>query len=225
VHPQLKLALDSACDVVDAARWELRNADPLEISSSPERRAQAARAKAAAYVFIAAALERCFKDVLGAIVLELNARAVPLLKIRTSLFALLCIGELEFQRTSGKQKHLERHQRAAIMFGQVIAGGACTFNPVHLPLDGRTIRHAHFDAVWAVFGLPPPVLPATNYRLALEDLATGRNDVAHGHVDPVAFGRKKAAHDVSRLVGKVEDVVLHLVSAGDAYLQKKLYLR
>jgi len=111
------------------------------------------------------------------------------------------------------------------MFGRLGLGSTCVFDLQHLPLDGRTMRSVHFETIWRVFGFPMPILPAQAHGLALADLAAGRNEVAHGRTDPVAFGRHKAAVDVSRLVGKVEDVIIHLIAASDAYISQKLYLR
>jgi hypothetical protein len=186
---------------------------------------RAARARSAAYVFLSAALERCLKDSLGAVLGEINARGVVLKDLRTSLFALLASGDLEFMRTSGRRRTLERHVRAVGMFGQVLGGIGCSFTKDLLPLDGRTLRAAHFDTIWAVFGFPRPALPNPTHSLALSDLANGRNDVAHGVVDPVTFGRGKATADVVRLVDKIEDVILHVVATSDGYLTSQMYKR
>lgn len=111
------------------------------------------------------------------------------------------------------------------MFATVMDTAPCAFAVDSLPLDGRTLRANHFETMWAVFGFPRPVLPHPTHSLALADLAQGRNDVAHGLVDPVTFGRGKATPDVAKLIDRIEDVILHLLVTADAYLTSKLYQR
>ena len=197
----------------------------LDLSGAPERREQAARARSAAYVFMSAAIERCVKDVLVAVLREINAQGVPFKDIRTSLFALLSSGHIDFIRASGKSRTLERHTRAVAMFSQVVDAGNCAFSLEVLPVDGRTFRATHLQAIWTVFGFNGVPVPNPTHALALQDLATGRNEVAHGTVDPVTFGRGKATADVAKLIDRIEDVVLHFVSTADNYTSGAHYLR
>jgi hypothetical protein len=76
-----------------------------------------------------------------------------------------------------------------------------------------------------VFRFPASALPAVRHALALNDLADGRNDVAHGRVAPIAFGRRKVTSDVLRIVDYVEDFGTNLVVAIDEYLSQRQYLR
>lgn len=225
MNPALESTLTLASTAIEAARREVRRAEGLGAGASGDNREAAARARSAAYVFMSAALERCVKDSLGAILVEINTQGVALSGVRTSLFALLCSGDLAFIRSSGNRKSLDRHARAADMFARVLDPGGCVFPTAILPLDGRTLRAAHFETLWIVFGFPAPALPHPAYSLALSDLADGRNDVAHGLVDPVAFGRGKATPDVARLVDRIEDVILHVVATADDYLASRRYAR
>lgn len=94
-----------------------------------------------------------------------------------------------------------------------------------MPLDGRTIRGEHFDAIWLVLGLTPPSVPSAFHRIALRDLADGRNEIAHGHKDPVMFGRSKATSDMNRMASRVDEVILHLLVSLDAYIDGRQYER
>jgi hypothetical protein len=218
-------ALDVTSSAIDAARWEVRRADTLDISSGLDRREQAARARAAAYVFTSAALERCLKDSLNAILGEINAQGVALKDLRPSLLALIASGDVDFIRTSGKTKALARFLRVAAMFDQVVDSRVCAFVAGLHPVDGRTLRAPHFETVWAVFGFSGPPLPNAKHALALADLATGRNEVAHGSIDPVSFGRAKATSDVTNLISQIEDIMQHLIGTADHYVTRSGYKR
>ena len=211
MNSALESTLTLASTAIEAARREVRRADVPSLGANADVREASARARSAAYVFMSAALERCLKDSLFAVLHEISAQGMALRDVRTSLFALLCSGDLVFIRSSGNRKTLDRHARAAAMYARIFDSADCSFPVDLLPLDGRTLRAAHFETVWAVFGFPAPSLPHPTHSLALSDLADGRNVVAHGVVDPVAFGRGKATHDVGKLVDKIEDVILHIV--------------
>jgi hypothetical protein len=99
------------------------------------------------------------------------------------------------------------------------------FNPDTLPLDGRTLRAEHFERIWHVFGIPGPSLPAPKHGMALKDLAEGRNKVAHGTVDPISFGKSKAASDVIQLSYRVDEILVHVLAQLDDYLVQARYAR
>jgi hypothetical protein len=99
------------------------------------------------------------------------------------------------------------------------------FSDVVLPLDGRTLRPEHFETIWRVFGLPGAPLPSGRHSFALNDLADGRNAVAHGRSSPTMFGRSKVMADVVRIVDFIEEVVLATAVAADTYLRAHQYRR
>jgi hypothetical protein len=88
----------------------------------------------------------------------------------------------------------------------------------HLPLDGRTIEPEHLEIVWAVFALPRDPFPGPIQKMALLDVARGRNQVAHGETRPEDLGRSKTIGDLRKLVGYIEDVVQHVYICGSEYL-------
>ena len=71
---RLNAALTSASTAIEAARREVHRADVLSLSLTADHREQAARSRAAAYVFVSAALERCLKDSLTAVLGEINGK-------------------------------------------------------------------------------------------------------------------------------------------------------
>lgn len=179
--------------------------------------------KASAYVFAAAALERACKEALTAVLREINAAALPPEKLRASLFVLHCAGDLD-SIAGGSRRSLKRHNRAVDMFETVFSAVPVPLATV-LPLDGRTPRAKQFETIWRVFGFVSTPMPHPACSLALEDLADGRNEIAHGEVDPVVFGKAKPLSDVGKLVKRAEDVLLHLFACADDYLAHQRFLR
>src|SRR6185369_17293894 len=179
--------------LLDVASREIRAAAALEESTQPDRQEQAAIRKAGVYLYAAAALERACREGLLAVIAEINAHGIAPERLRISLFALHCAAELD--AIGGGPRSLERVVRAAAMFETVFGAAHAPLGTV-LPLDGRTPRAAHFATIWRVLGFPGPAVPDPACTLALDDLADGRNDVAHGVRDAIAFGRSKAVADV-----------------------------
>lgn len=208
--------------LLDVASREVRAVAALEESTLADRQDQAAIRKAGVYLYAAAAIERACREGLLAVIAEINAHGVAPERLRVSLFALHCAAELD--AIGGGPRSLERVVRAAGMFETVFGAVHAPLGTV-LPLDGRTPRAAHFATIWRVLGFPGPAIPDPACALALDDLADGRNDVAHGVRDAIAFGRSKAVADVARVVSRVEQMVAHLFESADAYLDRRLFLR
>lgn len=221
-NARLSDTLAAAGVLLDVASREVRAAAALEQSNLADRQEQAAIRKAGAYLYAAAALERACREGLRAVIAEINAHGVAPDRLRVSLFALHCAAELD--AIGGGPRSLERVVRAAELFETVFGAAHAPLGTV-LPLDGRTPRAAHFATIWRVLGFPGSAVPDPACALALEDLAEGRNDVAHGVRDAIAFGRSKAVADVARIVGRVEQMVAHLFESADAYLEHRLFLR
>lgn len=203
-------------------RADIAHADTAVISSSLSVRERGAAVRASAYVWLAALLERTVRDVLQATLREISLLAVPLKDLRFSLFSLLC--EAEFASIADRSRSSSWEQKIAMFLRTAEENPALLAENI-LPLDGRTIRGEHFDTIWLVLGLGAPSVPSPLHRIALKDLADGRNEVAHGHIDPVTFGRSKATVDVIRITQRVDEVILHLLASLDAYVDKKQYAR
>lgn len=222
MNPRINLAMDAALLVLDAASREVRQAKSLEGHRLTDRQEIGAMRKATAYVFAAAALERACKEALRAVVSEIDATATLPEKLRPSLFALRCAPALD--TISVRVRSLENRQKAAEMFETLFSTTLGSFGDA-LPVDGKTPRRQHFETIWRVFGFPLPALPSPSCGLALEDLANGRNAVAHGGTDPITFGKSKPWSDVDQRVKRAEDVVVHLFTQADSYLDRQEYLR
>lgn len=203
-------------------RADIAHADTAVISPSSPIQERGAAVRASAYVWLAALLERIVRDALQATLREITQLSVPVKDLRFSLFSLLCDGEFSSIADRSRSKSWE-HKIA--VFLRTAEGSPAVLAENILPLDGRTIRGDHFDTIWLVLGIGAPSLPSALHRIALKDLADGRNDVAHGHIDPVTFGRSKATNDMLRNTERIDEVIVHLLGSLDAYLNSKQYNR
>lgn len=180
--------------------------------------------KGLAYVRAAAVLEAYLKEALDAVLTELNTRQVAMSDLRLSLHSILSDGHFESLRVQGSRK---RWRTRTDVLVRVDDPTPVSFSLQGFALDGKTLRAEHFELIWHVFGLPGPYLPPVLgvYRLALEDLAERRNDVAHGHVLPSDVARMKTTPEVFRMVEQVEKITEHTTLAVHDYLTQHLYRR
>lgn len=203
-------------------RGEVTRADVHTLSQGHAAREGAASVRAATYVWLASLLERVVRDVLQATLREINSKLVPSYKLKACLFALLCEGQFQSIVYSARSKSWTAK---ISLLSRQLELGPVVFSEDVLPLDGRTIRGEHFDVIWQVLGLTGLSVPTPRHRVGLQALADGRNEVAHGHADPVSFGRSKATADVLRLVSLVDDTIAHVLGELDSYLESESFLR
>ncbi|MGS1104690.1 MAE_28990/MAE_18760 family HEPN-like nuclease [Achromobacter anxifer] len=203
-------------------RADISHSDAEALSLLTPVRERAVAMRASAYIWMAAALERVVRDSLAATFREISGSSPQLRDLRLSLFALVCDGE--FESVSGRARGNSWSTKVN-MLQRTMAVEPAVLSEHILPLDGRTIRGEHFDVIWLVLGLSRDSMPSPIHRVALKDLADGRNEVAHGHEDPVHFGRKKATRDIIKLINRVEEVIFHLLIGLDEYIVQRKYFR
>jgi hypothetical protein len=203
-------------------RAEIVHADVAVISPSSPVQERGAAVRASAYVWLSALLERTVRNALQATLREITLLAVPVKDLRFSLLSLLC--DAEFSSIADRGRSSSWEQKISVFLRTAEESPAFLAENI-LPLDGRTIRGEHFDTIWLVLGLRVPSVPSPLHRIALRDLADGRNKVAHGHIDPVMFGRSKATNDMLGVAKCVDEVILHLLGSLDAYVDDKQYIR
>lgn len=202
-------------------RMRVITADVDSFCADVRRRNELGELKAFVYVWLAAALERCVKDLLQLLVAEINLTSTPAVALVPGLLGLAVANDLDALRML--RDYQKTWPRKCGMFNTVLSTNPVPLDTSVLPLDGRTLRPHHFDVIWRVFGFPGSSMPSPLHRIALTDLAEGRNDIAHGDEDPARFGRRKHMPDLKRLVDRIEDSVLHLVEAADNYLINAQY--
>lgn len=206
---------------IDELRRLLNGLDSFGIHPDPVLRERAAAAKAFAYVWLSAAFEQFIRGVLQALLRELTSYQIPIAALQPCLISLAQFSTFDALRDVGGLTGWSRRIELLSMTRSTDLG---MFSDGVLPLDGRTLRPEHFDVIWRVFRLPGSPLPSGRHAFAVNDLAEGRNSVAHGHVSPISFGRAKVMADVLRLVDFIEEIVTDVGVAIDTYLKQKSYL-
>jgi HEPN superfamily RiboL-PSP-like protein len=219
-YPRLDQAVLEFSARLDAVRQDLYYCD---VNFAKGRDRELGRnVRAAAYVYVCAAVERVTSDLLVAALAEISAATVEIRKIRLSLVALSRASLLDsLQDVRGLKMWLKRVEILAATDDQ----GSCTFDALCLPLDGRTIRPQQLEVIWAVFGFSTPPVPSPISRLALNDLADARNSVAHGEDTAFRIAGQRSVTDMLKLIDRIEDIVIHMWSTISDYLIQKEYLR
>lgn len=201
---------------------ELLYADTIVLSPNPQQKDFSALIRAYSYVWLAAALERVTTDVLKSTVRELNTLLLTGENTKTCLLTMAYNPYI----ASIASKHPNPSWEARVeLLSKVTTPVGLVFYEDAIPIDGKTLRAEHFDRIWLVFGLRGASLPGPRHRMALKDLADGRNEIAHGDTDPISFGKKKAITDILKLCEKVDDIIINLINATDDLIRNKLYLR
>ena len=178
--------------------------------------------QASAYVWLAAAVEALMEGVLAALLDEINLANVRLDNLRLSLFALLQAPQFDSLR---EVRGIKMWQARAAIFEEMSGTSSCALPADVLPLDGRTIRAYHLDAIWKIFGLPGRSTPDPLHRLVLEDLAEARNQAAHAREELSTIAQRKSLDDLLRFVDRVEEIAIHLWTQSYDYLNSKGYTR
>jgi hypothetical protein len=181
----------------------------------------AAETRAGIYVWTAAALEAFLPAFIWESIDTINADGLANGDLRFSLFAILC--DRHFHTIRSAEVRSAWQSRMQLLSD--LSSSAIVPLPHAGPIDGKTIRSFHFEAMWAVFGLPGDPWPSAFSSSILEDLANSRNDVAHGTVSPVQFGRGRTFADCGRMLDRIEELVFHTVLTMDNYLQADGYRR
>lgn len=177
--------------------------------------------KAASFIWTAAALERFLPSFIAESVAAINSRSLPASDLAMHLFAMAC--EPEFHQVRSADPRAAYAARLQIL--GLVASPAPTVLQGDGPIDGRTIRAYHFEAVWETFRLGGDPWPGLVHRQVIEDLAERRNEVAHGERSPIDLGRTRTFDDCLKMLARVEEVVLHAVIAMDDYLTKERFRR
>lgn len=213
----IERALDAAVEGMAAVFRDVRAASALAPSSPLDL-----RTRAISYVWTAAVLEKFMKDLCAGLLEEINATAISQSDLRLTLFPLLFPPEVDRIRSAKKIASLSS---LATLLSEVSTPSTTPFLTATHPLDGRTIRTQHVEVTWLLFGISTPCWPSLAHRLALEEVADRRNDVAHANADPLTIGRRRGTSDLCRLLGLIEDLVLHLWTGADDYLSSGGYRR
>lgn len=218
--PALDLALLEFGNSLDDIRQQLYYVDVAILKRESKLLSKNIRANL--YVQLAAAVEVHISSVVQVLTTEISAATVSAQNLRLSLFAMSKGGHFA---SLSDVRGLKNWGRRCDVLESLESQDPVELDGTHLPLDGRTIRPEHLEAIWRVFGLPGRPLPGPIHALALNDLADSRNDVAHGNETIARVAGRKSSPDMIRFINRIEEAALHLYDAAMEYLQRALYRR
>jgi hypothetical protein len=201
---------------------QLAVADVAAVRGTAATRLQVAMVLASAYVWSAAALEMFVRQELALLAVAISNKNIKKGDARRSLLALLLTSAFDGLSNSSGMKAWRRRVTLLEETGSSDIG---LLNPNVYPVDRKTLKAEHFETIWAVYGFGGSPLPSQRHALALKELSNFRNELAHGQIDPLTFGRTKTYLDARRTLGAVEDIASHLHIAADAYLQADQFRR
>jgi len=165
--------------------------------------------KALTLVWMGAALENFWKSYLEELCVRVSA-ASP--RSRRKKLAAASIYFFDTLGSLGEGKKIKRWHRVADFFETINVVGTSTYA---IPYDGRTIRPEHIYLAWQIFCLKAPHFPSPVHKQDLNSLADQRNDVAHGHSDPVDVGGTMTIGDIRVRLSRLDDIAIHCVLAAD----------
>ena len=181
----------------------------------------AAEMRAGIFVWTGAAIEQFVASLLKEALEFISAQPIVASDLRYELFSFFC--DRDFHGVRSGDQRVSWMSRIEIMRMLEAA------DPVVLtgsgPLDGKTIRPYHFEAIWMTFALPGSPWPGGVHQAVLKDLADRRNEVAHGSVDPVEFGRQRTFEDCLKMLGRIDEIAMHATIVLDSYLHSASYRR
>jgi hypothetical protein len=212
--------LASTASEIDKIRNDLFLADVESINSSLALRDRSARTISASYVWLCAILEQYVKTSLRILIDEINSSRTTYGDLKPCLLSIACNPEFtSLQDVRGMKMWNKRVDLLALLN----ANTPITLSGEEIPLDGKTIQPTHIESVWRIFEFTNSSLPSPRHKLALIDLAEGRNELAHGEILPISFGRGKNLRDCLRILECVEDIVLHINLTFEQYLNIQGY--
>ncbi|RYD14767.1 MAG: hypothetical protein EOP90_12540 [Lysobacteraceae bacterium] len=166
--------------------------------------------KALVLVWMSAAVERFWKAYLTDLstrVIAANSRKRRKNIASASVYFFDTLGSL------GDGKKLNRWRRAAEFFENMTSAASSAQS---IPYDGRTVRPEHVEIAWQVFCLDGTQFPSPVHKQDLNSLATQRNDVAHGVIDPSVVGGTFTVGDLRVRLERLDDIAIHCVLAAES---------
>lgn len=219
---KLNKILQDSVGEIDKIRNNVLRASIGEIHNSLSIREENSRLISFSYVWLSGVLESFFKNTNKEIFNYINSLSLSHESVSENLF-IACLGDElnSMQDTRGMKKWISK----IVLFSKINSKEITVFlDESYIPYDKKTIRSEHIKLMWEFYGFSGNSLPNPRYHLVLEDLANGRNDVAHGEIDPLSFGRSKRIGQVLRIINDVEEIILHINIFSEEYLVCKKFI-
>lgn len=213
--------LDTALGELSLVNQSLKWAQIAVLASSPSQRRSAHTVTSSSYVLIAAVVENFVRNTVARLGQDIRATGVPMREVKTSLLSIFGNNHLvsirdirDYQKSWIKKIELLAMPDSSFPLGDLSAD---------LPLDGKTIRPVHLETIWSVFSMPLSPFPNLLCRVALIDIADGRNDIAHGHISVETFAKSKGNVDTIKKISRIEELLTHITICSTEYISTKAY--
>jgi hypothetical protein len=219
-------ALAPFCDRFDEIRASLRWAKSAMSGSEAERRA-AREVNASSFVGASGALEQFVRRFVESLAVGVADSGRPLNQIRLSMHAV--VSSDDFRSLQDVKDREKVFRRRFEVLERTDAIDPCVFavRLDELGLDGETIRPAHVNLIWTLFGLQAPAFANVQQQVAMRVIADNRNDYAHGKV-PITQFLQSPECDVDRILVRLDELEswsFHCWKAADHYLSSQGYVR
>lgn len=186
--------------------------------------------RGAAAVAILAEVERLLREALIELSTDINAAGVPISGLRPGLRSLALESHFQTLTSSSKgDKHWDNRAVVTQLETNMMIAKfpARTISSPQPPLDGKTIRSAHFRRIWAVLDLEGEAIPEIEMETSLNAMSTVRNDVAHGNI-PISeiFHEQipgKSAADIAEHIQNLIRLVDHFCLSLSSYTADRKY--
>lgn len=182
----------------------------------------AALVRSSVYIWLSAALEIYVQEINTALLMEIEKRRI---KIRNSNPVLLAISEYASFDALKDLRGLKMWAKRSEITVRGQSSDLLVFQEKITPVDGKTLRFEHMETIWRIFGFDGDCIPSHLHRMAMEDVAEKRNDLAHGRENPVSAGISMNTVDLNNLVKRYEEIGGHLLGACSTFLENKRHLR
>jgi hypothetical protein len=220
-------SLARACDRFDEVRSCLRWATSVEAAGSAAELRSSRELRASAFVAISGSIEQFFKEFVESLGIEVSASGATHDEIGLSLHAIVSSQDfraLQTLRDAEKMLH-----RRILLLERTVDQGRFMIRLAadELGLSGETIRAAHVNTVWRLFGLPGNGFESIGQQVSLRVFADNRNDYAHGKV-PINQFLQNPECNTNRIlerIAELEEWLFHCWQTADLYFSNQMYKR
>lgn len=186
--------------------------------------------RGAAAVAALAEMERLLREALVELSIDINSASVPIRDLSPGLRPLAAESYFQALNTNSKgDKHWDNRALVTQLEKNITIAKfpSRTISSPQPPLDGKTIRSAHFRRIWDVLGLEGEAIPKGEMETSLNALSTIRNDVAHGNI-PISeiFHRQVTGKTADAMAHHIQNLILlvdHFCLSLSSYAVERRY--
>ena len=210
-------------EFLDRIIWCKRQINPLIDTDGLEIRGPDHSVQKVAAITVSAGALECFlRSLCERITTEIEINQVLRGKISPKISGVAFMTEFQSITDSKYEKKVARisdffSKSANIYFKS-------DSSPVSYPFDNKTIRSYHIENYWKLIdGIGSPFPSDGNHSLALNDLATIRDEIGHGRMYPGTVHGSKTAPEILTSITKIEEIGTILENETAVFFAGKKY--